>query len=1223
MNPFRSIKRKFISVSTAGDPITASGEGDTSVAVDGFDKKLKLKGALYVPTAKKNIIAERDIVRNGYTIIHNSEGKFICENNHAFNEWLLERKHLRCNRFDNGLFGLDVIDDNVKHIGNLYRRRTDINSESYLELYTMLHNKFGHPGHRALVEISKPGNTSDLTKIITGVPPHFKCMTCDTMKAKHRPYVAIPENKVPKFRIHTDVTGPFVPATKEGYRYAQLIVHESTKEPLVRLLKKKSHAISELIDVINLYDNQNSESKIQSVRFDNGELKSTAFSKWCQLKGIVEEPTIPFEKQSNGTAEQHIFLTKTKARCMLADSKLPSQFWGWAMKHAGLIRSLTPTTEFKKSPFELRTSRPPETEFLKPFGSMVYVFVPKEKRTHSIASNVREMKIYIGAFGKSHIAAVDPSSLKVTRHRYLDCKFHPTIFPKCNGPPNNPEWTIGNEDPLVLENLANDIDTHVKQHLEMKALASSPEATRLLPTKNVPNVQKSISRQNSRDEIPKNLQIDMTDQMIFDGIFNDTSGNVGGRTRSKRRLGDDSDNTVPKIDGLTDSTLPGARAQADTSGNGDDAVEEDTLSLPKDKGSLEPENVSLKGANLINVTEANSGLSTTNSKKRKRNNNDMRNKMRTAMETYSQAIPYVKLKPNVMFSNGHYHNEEISIFNDNGKQVNMIGRKSWYARPVADMLAEIHMIVSELDAEVPKNLKEAMNHPYKHHWLKAMMTELDSIETKKVWEVTDKPKDGRNLIGCRWVFAVKKSSSGKIERYKARLVAQGYSQEEGIDYEETYSPVIRQSTLRYILSFCMAEGLDIELADIETAFLYGNLDKILYMKNPPGDLLQVPNHKCLRLLKAIYGLKQAGRQWFVRLADYLKEHGFVQGKFDKCIFTKRWTKEKDGFDDVAIIGIYVDDIIIGGSKKSINAVKNLLFAEFKGKALGKISYMLGIIMDWKNNDKNLYLHQRKFVLEILKKFRMDNDNVKIASIPIQPNMNLYGPRLEDESPLPKHLPYRSAIGALFYVLITRPDISFAMSLLSQHCENPTMRHWNGVLQVMRYLKGTLDLGLKFENERGNNLSAFSDASYNLHHDAKGQGGYIVYHNENPISFWSGKQRVNGLSSTDDEIFALNECVRELKALVYTLNDMGKHPTLPITVYVDSMPCIAAMQTGKRTKRNKHLEPRLFYVHELIEDKFIKLVHINTKEQAADLLTKPLGPKEYIYLRDKYYLAKMI
>ena len=1219
--PFHGVKRKNIPVNTAGDPITALGDGDTSIIVEGLNKRLKLSGALYVPTATKNIISESDFINDGYAIIHNRKGKFIADDNDTLYEWLKEFKLLECKQFDNNLFGVNVIDENIRHIGNLYRRRTDINSEAYFDLYTKLHNQFGHPGHRLLVEITKPGNTSDQKKIITGIPPNFRCETCDRNKGKHKPYVS--KKNIEKIsRLHTDVTGPFDPPTKEGYRYAQIIVNELTKEPILRLLKKKSHAINELIDVINLHDNQNIDSKIQAVRFDNGELKSKAFTKWCELKGIVEEPTIPFEKQSNGTAEQHIYLTKTKARCMLDDSKLPNQFWGWAMKHAAYVRSLTPTTEFKKSPFELRTSHPPETEFLKPFGSLVYVFTPKEKRQHSIATHVREKKIYIGAFGKAHIEVADPSSLKVTRHRYADCKFYPDIFPRANVSNNDPKWDLIAEDPSVTTNLEKDITENLKLHLEMKMLAASPEARRLLPNKN--QAHKNDVPVVLLPNIPKNLQIDMTDKMMLDKIFNDTTNNIGGRTRSKRKLAAESDNTVPRLDGLTDSPSPGAGAQADTSGDVDDAVEEDTLSLPNnsDKGSPIVVTDSVKGANMqnVNVTELEQALGTTdnNDKKRKRRDKIVK-KLKSIIKECR--IPYVKLKQNVAFSDGNYNNEEISIFNYEN-EINMITRKSWHMRPAAEILAEVHTIVSELDSEIPKTWKQVLTHPYKLYWIEAMKKEIDSLVTKKVWVITDKPQDGRKLIGCRWVFALKKKANGEIERYKARLVAQGYSQEEGIDYDDIYSPVIRQATLRYILSFCLAEGLDVELADIETAFLYGDIDKILFMKNPPGDLYSVPRDKCLKLLKAIYGLKQAGRQWFVRLSDYLKRHGFIQGKFDKCIFIKRWTKEKDGFNDVAIIGIYVDDIIIGGSKRSINEVKKLIFAEFKGKALGKIAYMLGIIMDWKEDDKELYLHQRKYILEVLKKFRMDDDNVRIASIPIQPNINLYGPRREDEEPLSKTLPYRSAIGALFYLLVTRPDISFAMSVLSQHCENPTMRHWKGVLQVMRYLKGTLNLGLKLTNERGNRFTAYSDASYNLHHDAKGQGGYIIYHNGNPISYWSGKQRVNGLSSTDDEIFALNECVRELKALVYTSDDLKKRVELPINVYVDSQPCIKAMETGKRSKRNKHLEPRLFYTHELIEDGFIKLNYVNTKEQAADILTKALGPKDFIYLRDEYYMTKM-
>ena len=1224
--PFPGLKRKQISLQSLAGTTIAGGEGNTTISVKGLKKKLKLTKAIYVPNAQRSIIAERDIISNDYTVVHNKHGKFIIGDDDIFNKWLIENRSLKCDEFENGLYGIHVVDKNLPFIGNLFRRRTDIHSDEYLEFYMRLHENSGHAGHRILVDLAN-GNSSDLKHIITGIPPRFKCDTCDRCKVKHRPYKV--QKQLPDFhteRLHADVAGPFEPPTKEGYKYFQMIVNETTREPTVRLLKKKSHAANELINYVNMHDRQNKDKQIQEIGYDNGELKSHAFEQWCSLQGILIRPTIPYEKQSNGMAEQHIFATEQKARCMMDQANLPPTFWGWAIKHAAFVRSLLPSTHFRKSPFEIRTGKIPETEFLKPFGCLVYVFIPKEHRGNKITTTYREKKIYIGNIGTSQIIAADPSTLKITRHRYLDCKFHTDIFPKTGKVTDATDWLLVQEDPEILKHYESDTNNEIKQHLEMKVFAASSEAHRLLPDKNkappeqiipeqscTPKLEKSllIDKGLSTEEllVPKNLRIDMTDNMLLTQIFPDKA-RLGDRTRSKRRRLTELETAVPTDGGLTSSSTSGASAQAETS-DVEEVAADDTLSLRNDKDSSRLTIDPVKGANSktayyindVNGSLLNHGYP----KKRKRHNK-------------SENVPYSKA--NVSFSNGSFCAEEISVFNcGDGAGQSTTKRRSWDMRPAADILAEVHNIVMELEGEIPKNINDVMKHPCKRFWIEAIKTELHSLVSKGVWRVTEIPPN-RMLIGCRWVFAIKKKSNGEIERYKARLVAQGYSQEEGIDYDEIYSPVIRQATLRYILSFCMTEGLEIELADIETAFLYGDIDRLLFMKTPPGNFYDVPKGKCLELLKAIYGLKQAGRQWFVRLSDYLIKHGFVQGTFDKCIFIKRWTKAKDGFDDVAIIGIYVDDIILGGSKRSITEVKKLIFAEFKGKALGKISYMLGIIMDWKNKDTDLYLHQKKYINEVLKKFRMNGDDVRIATIPIQPNVAMYAPRREDEESLPSNIPYRSAVGALFYLLITRPDISFAMSILSQHCENPTARHWNGILQVMRYLKGTSNLALKFKNERGNRFVAYSDASYNLHHDSRGQGGYVVYHNENPISFWSGKQRINGLSSTDDEIFALNECVRELKALQYSSNDLGHPIDLPIKVYVDSQPCISAMKTGKRTKRNKHLDPRMFYVHELINDGFIELVYIPTKDQAADILTKPLGPKEFIYIRDKYYMTRM-
>ena len=345
INDFKGLKRRRSSIDTASTPLIAHGEGDIAVEIVGLDHDLRLSKALYVPEARRQIIAERDIVNSGYTIVHNKRGKYILEDDDIFTKWLKDSKHLKCDELENGLHSIrHIVEPNSKFIGKAIRRRTDFESTEYLEKYIILHDRYGHPGHRQLVELMKDGRTQDNDSfIITGVPPKFRCETCDRCKAKHQPYKTS-ENKVskPGERIHVDVAGPFSPATKEGYKYFAMIVDEYTREASVKLIKKKAHAISEVIDYTNSEERQFNHI-CKSIRFDNGELKSKALTAWCKIKGIVEEPTVPFEKQSNGVAEQNIFATEVKARCMMDQSKLPPRFWGWALRHAAFVRSLLPT----------------------------------------------------------------------------------------------------------------------------------------------------------------------------------------------------------------------------------------------------------------------------------------------------------------------------------------------------------------------------------------------------------------------------------------------------------------------------------------------------------------------------------------------------------------------------------------------------------------------------------------------------------------------------------------------------------------------------------------------------------------------------------------------------------------------------------------------------------------------------------------------------------------
>jgi hypothetical protein len=350
------------------------------------------------------------------------------------------------------------------------------------------------------------------------------------------------------------------------------------------------------------------------------------------------------------------------------------------------------------------------------------------------------------------------------------------------------------------------------------------------------------------------------------------------------------------------------------------------------------------------------------------------------------------------------------------------------------------------------------------HWRRAMNLEFDALMKNGTWVLTS-PSPNQNLIGCKWVYRIKRHADGSIERYKAHLVAKGFHQQPGIDYGETFSPVIKPTTVRTILTIALSAGWSIRQIDIQNAFLHGNLSEEVFMHQPPGySHPSFPHHVC-KLKKALYGLKQAPRAWFSRLSTRLIELGFHGSLSDTSLFIYKSSKY------TMFILIYVDDIIITSSNSS--AIDNLLSSlqtDFAVKDLGSLHYFLGIEVI--RNTAGILLSQKQYILDLLKRTNMLE--AKPVSSPMASSTSLSA---HEGEPFPDQTLFRSTVGALQYLSLTRPDIAFTVNKLSQFMHKPTLLHWQSVKCLLRYLKHTITYGLQIFKSSCLDLQAFSDADW--------------------------------------------------------------------------------------------------------------------------------------------------
>ena len=529
----------------------------------------------------------------------------------------------------------------------------------------------------------------------------------------------------------------------------------------------------------------------------------------------------------------------------------------------------------------------------------------------------------------------------------------------------------------------------------------------------------------------------------------------------------------------------------------------------------------------------------------------------------------------------------------------------------------IAVALAEDDEPDPSSVSEALSQKSSEKWKEAMKAEMKSLMNREVFGPIQECPVGVTPIGGRWVFVKKRNAQGEVARYKARFVAQGFTQRYGTDYTFTYSPVIDITTLRWLVCLAVTNNLRMVTNDVVTAYLYGKMDTEIFMNVPPGfpgasKSSTTFKRACVKVLRALYGLKQSGRMWYQCLADYLKKQGFISSDICPCVYIKRVGQE------FVIIAIYVDDLNIIGTDVAVSSAIESITKKFEVRDLGDTKFLLGLQLEYVQG--GIIVHQSTYTKKILKKFNM-HDVKNITSIPLPckssktPDNDVTSPLQEGEEVLGEEVPYAAAIGGLMYLAnCTRPDISFAVNLLSRHNRAPTKRHWKGVLHIFRYLKGTEDYGLFYRKDfvDGDSIVGYADAGYQSDpYSGKSQTGYVFLSGGAAISWRSQKQTIVTTSSNHSELIALYEASREnfwLRSVTNFIRTSIGRPELkkPTIIYEDNEGVILQLKDGYiKGDRVKHIDPKYFYTREQLTSD-LDIQSIGTNDNTADIFTKSLG-----------------
>ena len=524
------------------------------------------------------------------------------------------------------------------------------------------------------------------------------------------------------------------------------------------------------------------------------------------------------------------------------------------------------------------------------------------------------------------------------------------------------------------------------------------------------------------------------------------------------------------------------------------------------------------------------------------------------------------------------------------------------------------------DNDIPYQYRDIKKYPDADEYYKAVDTELENMRRNNVWSECALPP-GKRAVSMRWVFALKKDSAGNIAKYKARLVARGFSQTHNEDFFETYSPVIRYTTLRIVLHMTVTYHWVTEVIDVVAAFLLSDLEEDVYIAFPEG--CKPEKHGTAKLNKAIYGLRQASRSWYNEVTDFIVNEGWTRCDDDPCLFIKN-----DG-ENMMIILIYVDDMaLISNNEQGKLFMTNLLGKKFPIKLLGPIGYYLHMDIIRENegmeNDKMHISHHQKIAKAITSANMNDCKNIGTPLDPSQKPCLEMEPSTDEEVSYMKMVPYRSLIGQMMYIATnTRPDIYFATISLSRYNNNPGIKHWEMVKKIIRYLKSTKMYGLKIGGG-GTELKAYADASHAACIDTrKSVSGYVIKLGDSTIS-WNSKFQINtALSTTEAEYYAISECIKETLCIRRILAFIGFEQKEPTKLYNDSQSCIKILKNNLEHTKMRHIDTRRHFCREYGFSKEIQIHYQESEELKADMLTKALAPAKLEYHRNNCGITERI
>ncbi|GJV30421.1 ribonuclease H-like domain-containing protein [Tanacetum coccineum] len=937
-------------------------------------------------------------------------------------------------------------------------------------------------------------------------------------------------------------------ACQKGKQHkATLITDDYSRFSWVFFLAKKDETSGILKDFITGIENQLNH-KVKIIRCDNGtEFKNYEMNQFCGIKGIKREFSNVRTPQQNRVAERKNRTLIEAARTMLADSLLPIPFWAEAVNTACYVQNRVLVTKpHNKTPYELligKFDRKADEGFLVGYSINSKAFRVFNSRTRKVEENLHvnflENKPNVAGGGLEWLFDID--SLTNTMN------YQPV---SAGNRTNGYAGSETNSDAGQAEKERVPDQEYILLPL-LHTSSYAPSSTEEDVSSPKDDAGKQATEQPSCDKGGQSNDLRSLDHQVKLGDDVENINSTDSINTASPTV-----NTASDYDELVFSTpSPVKMINLEDIGIFDDAYDDRNEGAEADYNNLET---------VISVSPIPSTRVYKDHPKEQ-----IIGEIHSAVQTRGMT----KLS-------------EAGLITFINKQ-RRTNHKDFQNCLFACFLSQME----------PKKVTQALDD---ESWVEAMQEELLQFKLLNVWTLVDLPY-GKKAIGTKWVFRNKKDQRGIVVRNKARLVAQGHRQEEGIDYDEVFAPVARIEAIRLFLAFASFMDFTVYQMDVKSAFLYGTIEEEVYVSQPPGFVDPEFPNRVYKVEKALYGLHQAPRAWYETLSNYLLENGFRRGTIDKTLFIKEIK------NDILLVQVYVDDIIFGSTKKSLSTeFEQLMHKRFQMSSIGELTFFLGLQVEQRKD--GIFLSQDKYVYDILKKFGFTS--VKTASTLMETHKPLS--KDADGTDVDVHL-YRSMIGSLMYLTSSRPDIMFAVCACSRFQVQPKASHMHAVKRIFRYLKGQPTLGLWYPKDSPLDLIAYSDSDYaGASLDRKSTTGGCQFLGCRLISWQCKKQTIVANSTTEAEYIAASNCRGQVLWLQNQLLDYG-YNFMQTKIHVDNESAICVVKNHVYHSKTKHIEIRHHFIRDSYEKKLIEMVKIHTDYNVADLLTKAFDVTRFQFL----------